>query len=218
MLDAGCHRIELFAVDPRTSRAGRRFRLDLDAELRGEDQDTLLARDRTDAPDARLELCVGVPTQTNVVFAGSPPNAPIVVAHTSWPIPARLPLTWGLETRARMAGVLVAHHVPALRSEAIAIAQGPSGLTPIPLAVEPGACYVAVVAVDHGHARGVGLRVVVGARTASDDRGSADESALVSFCAGDRDHVRAEVEARGVGIGWGLALFRVASGAWGTMP
>jgi hypothetical protein len=218
MLDAGCHRVELFAVDPRTSRAARRFRLDLDAELRGEDKETLLARDRTDAPDARLELCVGVATQTSVVFAGSPPNAPIVVTHTSWPIPPRLPLTWGQETRARMAGVMVAHHVPALGSEAIAIAQGPSGLTPVPLDVEPGGCYVAVVAIDHGHTRGVGLRVVVGARTASDDRGSGDESALVSFCAGDQSHARAEVEARGMGIGWGLALFRVASGAWGPMP
>jgi hypothetical protein len=117
-----------------------------------------------------------------------------------------------------MAGVMVAHHVPALASEAIAIAQGPSGLTPVPLEVEPGGCYVAVVAIDHGHTRGVGLRVVIGARTASDDRGSGDESALVSFCAGDRSHARAEVEARGVGIGWGLALFRVASGAWGAMP
>jgi hypothetical protein len=218
MLDAGCHRLELFAVDPRTSRAARRFRLDLDAELRGEDKETLLARDRTDAPDARLELCVGMATQTSVVFAGSPPNAPIVVAHSSWSIPSRLPLTWGQETRARMAGVMVAHHVPALGSEAVAVAQGPSGLTPMPLEVEPGACYVAVVAIDHGHARGVGLRVVVGARTASDERGSADEAALVSFCAGDRDHVRAEVEARGVGIGWGFALFRVASGVWGAMP
>lgn len=218
MLDAGCHRLELFAVDPRTSRATRRFRLDLDAELRGEDNETLLARDRTDAPDARLELCVGVATETTVVFAGSPPNEPIVVTHTSWPVPSRLPLTWGQETRARMAGVMVAHHVPALRSEAITLAQGPSGTTPIPVVLEPGGCYVAVVAVDHGHSRGIGLRVVVGARTASDDRGSGDEAALVSFCAGDRDRGRVEVEARGPGVGWGLAIFRVASGVWGGMP
>jgi hypothetical protein len=58
----------------------------------------------------------------------------------------------------------------------------------------------------------------VGARTASDDRGSGDEAALVSFCAGDRDRGRVEVEARGPGVGWGLAIFRVASGVWGGMP
>ena len=214
MLEAGCHRLELFAVDPRTSRSSRRFRLDLDAELRGEESETVLARDRTDAPDARLELCVGVATSGNVVFAGSPPNAPIVVSHSSWAIPERLPLTWGREVRARMAAAMLARHLSAPTSEAVFLAEGPSGMTPIPLTLEPGACYFAVVGIDHGHGRGIGLRAMVLARMTADDRSNSDEGALVSFCARDSDHARLEVDARGVGVAWALALFRVESGAW----
>lgn len=214
MLEAGCHRVELFAVDPRSTRPTRRFRLDLDAELRGEDTETLLARDRTDAPDARLELCVGVATAANVVFAGSPGNAPVVVTHASWPIPEKLPLTWGQETRARMAAVLLSRHAAPPSSEAVMLAQGPSGLTSVPTSLEPGACYVAVAAIGHGHARGIGLRALVGALSSSDDRGTNDEAALVSFCARDRDRARLEVEARGLGIAWGLAVFRYASASW----
>jgi len=213
-LEPGCHRVELFAMDPRTARASRRFRLDLDAELRAEDGALVLARDRTDAPDARLEACVGEATHARVVFAGSPPNAPIVVTHLSWPIPERLPQMWGVDTRARMAAALLAHHVPTPPGEAVQLAQGPSGLTPVPVALEPGGCYVAVAAVVRGHTRGLGMRALVGGRVAFDERGTNDDSAIVAFCARDRDRARIEVEARGVGVAWALAVFRTASGAW----
>jgi hypothetical protein len=216
-LEAGCHRIELFAVDPRTAHASRRFRLDLDAELRDEDGEPL-ARDRTDAPDARLDTCVGDGTAATVVFAGSPPGAGILVTHLSWPIPERLPLTWGRDTRARMAQAMLARHVGAPRAAAIFLAQGASGLTPVPVDVEPGACYVGVVALEHGHTRGLGLRAMIGARYAADERGTTDDAALVSFCAHDRERAHLEVDARGAGVAWALAVFRLESSAWETGP
>ncbi len=88
-LESGCHRIELFAVDAR-GRAARRRRLDVDAEIRDDDED-LLARDRTDNADARLELCVGEPTDATVIFAGAPAETPVTVTHAWWPVPAHLP-------------------------------------------------------------------------------------------------------------------------------
>jgi hypothetical protein len=157
---------------------------------------------------------VGAPPPGTVVFAGSPPDEPIVVTHLSWSIPPRLPLTWGTDTRARMAAALLLHHVTTPGSEAVLLAQGPSGLTPVPLALEPGACYLAVAAAAHGHSRGIGLHAVVGARYSSDDRGTNDDSALVSFCAKDQSAGRLEVEVRGVGVAWALAVFRVESGTW----
>ena len=60
-LEPGCHRLEIFAPDVRNAHGPRRRRLDVDAEIRNEDEE-LLARDRTEAPDARLETCVGETT------------------------------------------------------------------------------------------------------------------------------------------------------------
>ena len=84
----------------------------------------------------------------------------------------------------------------------------------VPIGVEPGGCYLAVAAVTHGRARGLGLRAVTGGREASDERGVNDESGAVAFCVRDRAHARVEVEARGTALSWGLAVFRIGSGIW----
>src|SRR5262249_24184424 len=105
-------------------------------------------------------------------------------------------------------------HVVSLTSEAVFLAQGGSGVTPVPLAVEPGACYLAVATLVHEGAR-IGLRVHVGAFGAADDRGGADDGAAVAFRARGRPRAPPEVEARGTPLlGWGLALFRLQSNIW----
>jgi hypothetical protein len=218
-LDPGCHTLQLFAVDPRASHPVRRGKLDLDAEMRDTSGDRLLARDRTDAPDAQLAVCVGETTQVGVVFAGSPPGAPVLVAHYAWPLPERLPTLWGTDARARMAHVLLARHVVSLPSSAVMLAQGGAGTTPVPLSIEPGACYLAVVSLAQGMTRAVGLRVRIGAREVVDDRGVGDDGATVAFCAGDRTRATAQVEARGTALlAWGLALYRLQSGIWEVSP
>jgi hypothetical protein len=216
-LDPGCHVLQLFALDPRTSRPGRRGKLDLDAEMREASDDRLLSRDRTDAPDAQLAVCVGETTRVNVVFAGSPPTQPVLVSHAAWPMPDHLPSLWGSEARARMAHVLLARHVTSLPREPVQLAQGGYGLTPVPLSVEPGGCYLAIVTLAKETARALGLRVHVGTTDAADDRGIDEDGAAVAFCAGDQMHALAEVEARGTPmLGWGLALYRLQSGIWSS--
>ena len=214
-LEAGCHTLELFAVDPRSSNPSRRTKLDLDAEMRDASGDCILARDRSDAPDARLALCVGETTKVEVVFAGSPAGAPVLVVHFAWPLPERLPTLWGSEARARMAHALLTRHVGALLRDPVLLAQGGSGTTLVPLTVEPGACYLALVAVVQGATRAVGLRVHVGVRDAFDDRGVDENGGVVAFCAGDRARALAQVETRGTPLlGWGLALYRLGAGTW----
>jgi hypothetical protein len=214
-LEPGCHRVEVFAPVPRARDHVRRRRLDVDAEIRDGD-DELLARDRTDNADARLEACVGEETASTVIFAGAPPGSELTVTHASWPIPSHLPTTWGPTPRARMARALLARRAGAPPEDAVALFAGPSGSTPIPIAVEPGACYLAVAAVTHGHAHGLGLRVALGARDARDERTSDDDAGVVAFCARDQDRARLEVEARGTSLAWGLALFRVEGRVWGA--
>lgn len=214
-LDAGCHTLRLFPVDPRGPHPMSKSKLDLDAEIRGRADDRVLARDRSDAPDAELSVCVGETTQTDLLFAGSPPGAPVLVAHFAWPLPAHLPTLWGSEVRARMGRVLLARHVVSLPREASFVAQGGSGMTPVPFEVEPSACYVAVVAVAQGTARALGLRVRVAARRAFDDRGVEGAGAAASFCAGAGERATAIIEAHGAPmLGWALAVFRVEEGVW----
>lgn len=211
VLEAGCHRLELFAPDVRAG--GPRSRLDLDATLR-DDDGGVLAHNHSSASDVRIDVCLGEATTTTVFFEGAPPGAPVLRTHATQPIPERLPVTWGRETRARMAAALLPRHVGALESDAVFLVQGASGLTPVPLEIEPGACYVAVAALERGHARGLGVRVSVGARESVDERGTNDDASVVAFCAGELDRARVEVEARGSGVSWGLAVFRVASRVW----
>jgi hypothetical protein len=210
-LSAGCHRVELFPSDGKPS--PRKARVDVDAEIRGED-DELLARDRTDAPDARLEACVGTDTNAKVIFTGAGSGSDVLVTRASWALPAKLADVWGANARARMAKALLARHVSAPREAPVFLAQGGTGNTLVPLSIEPGACYVVVAAVAFGHARGLGLRVSVGSREASDERGPNDDAGAVAFCAGEHERVRVDVEARGSSVAWGLALHRIEGRIW----
>jgi hypothetical protein len=213
-LDPGCHTLALFALDPRASNRPRRGKLDLDAEMR-DPHGRLLARDHAEAPDARLSACVGETTEVGVVFVGSPPNSLVLMAHFARPIPEQLPTIWGSEVRARMAHVLLTRHVTRLPRPPVALVQGGSGATPVPLSMEPGGCYLAVVALVQGVARAVGLRVHVGGREGFDDRGIDASGAAVAFCAGERSQALAEVEARGTPLlGWALAVYRLQAGVW----
>ena len=218
-LDPGCHSVQLFALDPQAVHPGRRGKLDLDAEMRDAADDRMLARDRTDAPDAQLSVCVGEPKHVGVLFAGSPPGAPVLVAHAAWALPDHLPTVWGSEARGRMAHVLLARHVTSLPNDAVQLAQGGYGLTPVPLSIQPGACYLAIVTLVKETARSLGLRVHVGTSDGADDRGIDQDGAAVAFCAGQHTHALADVEARGTPLlGWGLALYRLQSDIWEVTP
>ncbi|MGH7328829.1 MAG: hypothetical protein ACREJX_10825, partial [Polyangiaceae bacterium] len=211
-LEAGCHRIEIFGDDPRAMGA-RVARLDVDAEVRDADDDTVLARDRSEAPDAHLDACIGGETMSEVFFAGAVPKSDVVITHAVWPIPNHLPLAWGHEPRARMAAALLLRHAPNLEDEPVFLAQGPAGVTPVPFDVEAGACYIAVAAIAHGTPRGLCLRVVAGSETSADERGLNDDSGAIAFCARQSDRAKIVVDARGVSLAWALAVYKSSSGA-----
>ncbi len=212
-LEPGCHRIELFGTDPRALgiKGGH---LDVDAELRDTDDDTVLARDRSEAPDAHLEACVGGETLGQLFFAGAPPRSPITLTRAKWSIPDRLPRAWGREVRARMAAALLLHHAPMLGDDPVLVVQGPAGVTPIPLQVTPGACYLVVAGIAHGTPRGLGLSATSGEESAGDERGLNDASGVIAFCARESARARVVVDARGISLAWVLAVYRVGTGAW----
>ena len=214
-LDRGCHRIELFSPEQHGGR--RKLRLDLDAELHDDSGDQLLARDRGEAADARLDVCSGEPQDTLLSFGGAVPLSPIIIARASWPLPASLPNVWGSDASRRMAGALRGRHVTP-SSAPVALFEGVAGATTFVADVEPGACYVAVAAATRGAPHGLVIRASVGASEHADERGTPDGAALVSFCTGDRDRARVTVEARGSSLAWGAALYLMTSGDWETSP
>jgi hypothetical protein len=214
-LEPGCHRIELFALEGKPG--PRKARVDLDAELRGE-EDELLSRDRTEAPDARLETCVGKPAEGTVLFGGAASGGDVLVTRASWALPEKLPELWGPQPRAKMSRALLARHMRPPQNDPVALLQGGSGLTTTTISVEPGACYVALAAVTHGHSRGIGLRANVGAKQSVDERGPSDDGAAVAFCVGAHDRAALEIEARASSVSWGLALYAVAHRVWSEDP
>lgn len=211
VLTPGCHRLELFAVE---LRGKSRVRFDVDAEMRHAADGALLASDRTEAPDARLEACVGEPTPVGVVFVGAPPRGRVLVSQSTWPLPARLPPLWGPVVRSHMARALFQRHVAVPPDEPVLMVQGGAGTTPVRAPGEVGACYVAVVGLTHGQVRAFELRARIGGRESTDDRGAAFEAALTSYCVYAHEKVSLEVQARGAGLAWALAVFRVRSAAW----
>ncbi len=108
-------------------------------------------------------------------------------------------------------------HVAPLHAP-VALYEGVVGSTSFVTAVEPGACYVAVVAATRGTSRGLVLRALVGGTEHGDERGTGDGAALTSFCTGDHERVRLTVEARGNALAWGIALYHMTSADWQLGP
>jgi hypothetical protein len=218
-LDEGCHRLDLFAVEPRSHETGRHAHLDVDGALRRADGE-LLAEDQSSAPDVRLETCVGTTTKVNATFEGAPRDSSVIVTHGFRPIPPHVPRVWGPGVRARLASVILEHHVAGPTDDAIVLAQGAAGPTAVPIDLEPGGCYLAVAALERGrsHGHGLSMHAVIGERIAEDERGAKEEAAIVGFCARDADHGRVEVDTRSTGAGWAVAVFRMSGGAWDVGP
>lgn len=213
--EAGCHTLVLFSPEPSATQSRGKGKLDVDAEMRDESNDHLMARDQTDAPDARIAACVGQVTRVNVNFVGATADARVVVSHELLHLPEHLPAVWGSEIRARMAQTLLARHLVSLPRDAAVLAQGGSGSVGLGLPLEPGACYLAVASLAPQATGGIGLRVRVAGRESVDARTADQVAAAVAFCAGTHRHGLAEVDARGAPLfGWALAVYRLQSGIW----
>jgi hypothetical protein len=215
ILEAGCHSLVLFAPESNSSQPQVRDNLDLDAEMRDATDDHLMARDQTDAPDARVAACVGETTRVNINFVGGTPEERVIVTHEFRRLPERVPTVWGSAVRARMAQTLLARRVISLPNAASALAEGGWGSAALPLSVEPGACYLAVSTLAEQASGGIGLSVRVAGRESVDARTSDGVGSAVAFCAGTNRRALAYVDARGAQpFGWAFAVFRLQSGIW----
>ncbi len=203
-LGEGCHRLDLMAEVP--SVVPRRA-TDLDAEVHVQETSRLLARDHADVPDARLDFCLGEQTVVDLGFTGASGATPVTVSDALFPTPSTVPVRWGPRARAGFAGALIKRHAPAPTEEPILESVGVQGVTQVPLAVEPGRCYLASVALIRGDARAFRMSATLGDRAPHDEALERPEGAAIAFCAGTARSAVIDVDVRGNGPWWALSVW-----------
>src|SRR5262249_36227504 len=144
----------------------------------------LLARDRADVPDARLDVCVGETTVVELPFTGASGAVNVTLSDAHWPLPARLPTACGARATAGFASALLRRHPPDPKEAPIIETIGVQGVTQVPVELTPGQCYLAAAALIRGDARAIRLSTRVGDRAHHDDVTDRPESAALAFCAG----------------------------------
>jgi hypothetical protein len=207
----GCHRLELLG-EAAEGPALLRRPTDIDAELR-DAGGRVLARDRSDLPDARLDLCVGELTPVTAVFVGAAGAGPVILTHSRWAMPARVPARWGPRARAAFAATLLRRHAPDPAEAPVREVLGIQGITSIPLEVEPGHCYLAALALVRGEAHALRLTGILGDRALRDDAVDHAESASVTFCAEHETVARLDADVRATSAFWALAVWPMGAAA-----
>jgi hypothetical protein len=210
-LAEGCHRLDLMAEVPAVvPRRGT----DLDAEAHVQETGRLLARDRADVPDARLDFCLGEQTVVDVGFAGASGAAPVTVSDAQWTTPKTVPVRWGPRARAGFAGALNKRHASAPATDPLFETLGIQGVTSVPVAVTPGQCYLASVALVRGEARTIRMAATVGDRAPHDEALDRPEGAAIAFCAGTSRSAVIDVDVRGNGPWWALAVWGMGAASF----
>jgi hypothetical protein len=207
-LVAGCHRLELMAEIPTTI---PRRATDIDAEARTEDGH-VLARDRAEVPDARLDLCVGETTRVEVPFIGASGAVTVTLSDARWPVPALVPSAFGARAQSGMFGALLLRRAPLPDRPPVRATLGVQGASQMAIEVEPGRCYLAALGVVRGEARFVRLSARLGDRVARDETQGGD-GAAIAFCAEDEATAILDVDARGNAPWWALELWPVGGAA-----
>lgn len=207
----GCHRLDLMAEVPGVV---PRRATDLDAEAHVQEGGRLLARDRADVPDARLDFCLGEQTVVDVAFVGASGAAPVTVSDAQWTTPRTVPVRWGPRARAGFAGALNKRHAPAPASDPSFETIGIQGVTSVPLSLTPGECYLASVALIRGDARAIRMAATVGDRAPHDEALDRPEGAAIAFCAGTSRSAVIDVDVRGNGPWWALSVWGMGAASF----
>jgi hypothetical protein len=204
-LEPGCHRFDALGLPPPIA-AGRP--IDVDLELFSIATGELWGQDRTESADATLSRCVGEPTAARLRFSGSLPAMPIVLLSARWALPQGVRELWGVEVSARMAEAIWRSHNRSLKGSPVYESIGAGGLTALPIEVEPGACYLAAVAPIRGDTSGMALAVQVGKQHGQNNSGPESSGTTLAFCNEVESRGLLEVETRGSGVAWLIAVWQ----------
>jgi hypothetical protein len=203
VFEAGCYRVAVFA-EP-----GAEGELSSDLSIMPElgAAAALIGVERGDGFGAAVEFCQGERDSSGLRFAGAAPNARIWALSSRYALPEGLPESWGGGGRARMAAVL-RRYSARVSGTPVDQALGVQGPTLMPVAIEPGACYVAALTTVQGQAFALALGAQIGAVSAQNRMAPGSNGTLVSFCAGGQSQAKIEADARGANLTWLFALWQ----------
>jgi hypothetical protein len=209
-LSPGCHRLELL-TEPSSS-AGARTQLEVEPEVDAAAR--LVSTEPGDGLSSALTVCAAAESQLRLAYRGAP-SSPVRLLAARWPLPDGLPEVWGALARAQVAAILFRHHAK-VSGFPVDQGLGIQGPTLLPLRVEPGACYVAVVAGIAGRSAGFSLAASAPGVSAHNRSGEENDGTLVSFCARAGTEALLEADSRGYGVAWIYALFQTGKLAVGA--
>lgn len=210
-LDAGCHELSLLAE----SSQGPSSAVDLDFELLDAESGARLGSDRAEDADASLSLCMGSASRTELRFVGGPARAALSLVHVRFDLPPGLPASWGPEARGRMAKVARDARLR-LATQPFYSSLGVQGTTSLPLEVEPGVCYSALLVSLRGEVRNLSLSARVRAAGESPRWVSDTDGGALSFCAHGGRHATLEVSSEGASLAWLLSVWTTGRSAIGA--
>lgn len=203
-LAPGCHRFDLLGEET------ERRATDVDLEIAEVESNRVLAADHGESSDGDALVCVPAATPVNVRFGGVAPGAKLSLVRARWDLDPSLPARWPADARAHMSGVLRSERRSLGSAPLVDEALGVQGDTLWSLEVEPGACYFALAVGLHGETNALSLAAQT-ARKVAQNRVDPDvPGAGVSFCAGAEHRALLELDARGNGLTWMSAVWRIA--------
>jgi hypothetical protein len=203
-LEEGCHRLAGLGLSP----ARQEQSLDIDLVLYRDSPRTILREDQSENPDASVSLCVAQETDVILDVLGAPPGEPVALLHARFPLPEGLPLRWGPVARERLAEALWDQHFAGVADPPIYESLGVTGMTVLPLQIEPNTCYVVSAGILRGLVKAFQLRLITAGGQASASASNERTSAAVAFCSGVEQGAQLQVEAFGASLAWLAAVWR----------
>ncbi len=202
-LAAGCHRLSVLAA----AGDGDGVAVDVDAEVRLFGAKKPLRRDRSHAPDARLDFCLGKTNRVELRFLGAGGAVGVRVFDALWPLPEAIEASWSPRLKASIAWALHRRRAPALRVAPSLQLIGGAGPTETAVVLAPNACYFAAFGAYSGEASAGRLTVRVGGREVHDNTAKPPHSGAVSFCTGSERKATLRVALHGRAVWWRLVLW-----------
>jgi hypothetical protein len=203
-LEEGCHRFAGLGL----SAAREQQSLDIDLVLYRDSPRTILREDQSENPDAAISLCVAQETDVILDVLGIPPGDPVALLHARFPLPDGLPLRWGPAARERLAEALWDQNFAGIADAPIYESLGVTGMTLLPLQLEPNTCYVVSAGILRGLVKAFQLRLITPGAQASASAANERSSAALAFCSGTESGAQLQVEAFGASLAWLAAVWR----------
>jgi len=207
-VSAGCHQIVVLQSNAESLRDSAVA--DLDLEVFDASGEQSLARDSSENYDASAGFCTPLPGKIRLRILGASATTTLRLLAAQAPFPKFIPESFGPTGRGALAFALREAHFERLQKVAVARFLGVQGRTLVPLALETGACYLAIIGVAGGSTRALSLNVRVGPVQKDDQSEPNAPTATVAFCSTEPGVAQLEILARGQGLVWAGAVWQTA--------